>query len=85
MDFWDVHGLLFLFGCAFFPRITTLFFTVTSFGFLHIVGWIFAPHFLVAFIASFTYWDTNPVLVIIAWFIAFAGTGGEVAAVNKIQ
>lgn len=83
MNYWDTHGFLFLFGCVFFPRITTLFFTSVSFGVLHILGWIFAPHLLVAFLASFTYWDTNPVLVAISWIVAFAGTGGEAKVVSK--
>lgn len=77
MDFWQQHGVLFLIGCAFFPRITTLFFSSVSFGLLHILGWIFTPHLLVAIIATTEYWDTNPVLVIIAWAFAFGGTGGE--------
>lgn len=77
MDYWDVHGFIFLLGCALFPRITTLFFTATSFGLWHILGWIFTPHLLVAILATTRYWDTNPVLVIIAWFLAFGGTAGE--------
>lgn len=77
MDFWQQHGWLFLIGCAFFPRITTLFFSAASFGLWSILGWIFAPHFLVAFLATTYYWHTNPILVMIAWGFAFAGTGGE--------
>ncbi|MEO8099753.1 MAG: hypothetical protein ABI811_18795 [Acidobacteriota bacterium] len=77
MDFWTQHGLLFLLGCAFFPRITMLFFSGISFGLWYILGWIFAPHLLVAIIATGMYWDTNPVLVILAWAFAFGGTGGE--------
>ena len=83
MNFWDHHGLLFLLGCAFFPRITTLFFSAISFGFWYVLGWIFAPHFLVAIIASQLYWDTNPILVIIAWFFAVGGTSSEGATVSK--
>ncbi|MEI9814448.1 MAG: hypothetical protein WDO18_18200 [Acidobacteriota bacterium] len=77
MDFWQQHGVLFLMGCALFPRITTLFFSGMSFGLLAILGWIFAPHFLVAIVATSMYWKTNPILVIIAWGFAFGGTGGE--------
>ena len=73
MDFFNQHGILFLLGLTFFPRITTLFFTLTPFGFLGWVGWIFAPHFLVA-IYSLKYFNTNPVLVICAWVFAFTGT-----------
>jgi uncharacterized membrane protein YGL010W len=77
MDFWDNHGIIFLLGLTFFPRITTLFFMATPFGLVAWLGWIFAPHFLVAFYASFKYWDQNPGLVIMAWIIAFIGTGSE--------
>ena len=77
MDFWQHHGLIFLFGCAFFPRITTLFFSAMSFGVWHILGWIFAPHLLVAIMATVLYWQTNPILVIISWGFAFGGTGSE--------
>ena len=40
------------------------------------LGWLFAPHLLVAFL-SLAYWHTNPILVITAWIIALGGTGGE--------
>jgi hypothetical protein len=85
MDYWQQHGLLFLFGSAFFPRITTLFFSAVSFGFWHIVGWIFAPHFLVAIIATTLYWEHNPILVVIAWLFALGGTGAEGSAVTRIR
>ena len=52
MDYWQQHGWLFLFGCAFFPRVTTLFFSAVSFGFWHILGWLFAPHLLVRGVQS---------------------------------
>jgi len=28
-------------------------------------------------LATYYYWDTNPVLCIVAWFVAFGGTGAE--------
>jgi hypothetical protein len=83
MDYWDQHGPLFLIGCALFPRITTLFFSGMSFGLLSILGWIFAPHLLVAIVATTQYWNTNPVLVILAWMFAFGGTGGEVKVAHR--
>ena len=83
MDYWQEHGWLFLLGCACFPRITTLFFSSVSFGFWHILGWLFAPHLLVAIIATTEYWDTNPLLVIIFWAFAFGGTGGEAKAAKR--
>ena len=30
MNYWDVHGILFLLGCAFFPRVTTLLESIAS-------------------------------------------------------
>ena len=76
--FFDTHALswLILLGLAVFPRITLLF-VGGPFSVLHWLGWGFAPHLLVAIMATSRYWDTNPLLCVIAWFIAFAGTGGE--------
>lgn len=78
LDFWNSHAhpLLLLFGLAVFPRITLLF-VGGPFGFLHWLGWLVAPHLLVAILATTHYWSTDPVLCVIAWFFAFAGTGGE--------
>lgn len=77
MDFWSYHGWLFLLGCALFPRITTLFFATLTFGPLVLLGWVFTPHLLVAILATNYYWNTNPVLVVIAWMFAFGGTATE--------
>lgn len=76
MNFWDNHSVWFLLGAMVFPRITLLFFSVTPFGWLAWLGWLITPHLLVA-ILSLPYWSENPVLVIGAWLMAFAGTGGE--------
>lgn len=70
------HGIFFLVGLAIFPRITLLFFAATPFGWLAWIGWLFAPHLLVA-ILSLAYWDAHPFLVIVAWIMAIIGTGGE--------
>jgi hypothetical protein len=83
MDFWSNHTILFLVGCALFPRITLLFFSSISFGFWTILGWIFAPHLLVAILATMLYWGSNPILVIIAWFFALVGSGGESRVVTS--
>ncbi|MCU0701315.1 MAG: hypothetical protein MUC96_32805 [Myxococcaceae bacterium] len=85
MDFFQAHpstGWLLLVGLAMFPRIT-LFFVAGPFGLLHWLGWLFAPHLLVAILATTRYWDTNPVLCVIAWFIALAGTGGETRVARR--
>lgn len=91
ISYWDAHSMLpgiFLCIClALIPRITTLFLLLlTSFasgGILWWLGWFFAPHFLVAFLATFAYWNTNPALVIFAWIWAWLGTGVETQTVRK--
>ena len=87
MDFFQVHNawpILFLLGMAIFPRITMLIAgTVSSFGLLGWVGWIFAPHFTVAILATTYYWHTNPILCIIAWIFAFGGTVSEGSAASR--
>lgn len=77
MDFWDVHGIFFLIFITFFPRLTMLFAVTIPFGLLAWLGWLFVPHLTVAILATQYYWHTNPILCIIAWFIALAGTSGE--------
>jgi hypothetical protein len=77
MDFFTNHGVLTLICLAVFPRLTLLFASFASGGLLWWVGWVFAPHLLVAILAI-PYWDTNPVLVIIAWIVALGGTSAEV-------
>lgn len=76
MDFFTHHGVLTLILLTMFPRLTLLFASFASGGLLWWLGWIFAPHLLVAILAI-PYWDANPVLVICAWIIAFGGTSGE--------
>lgn len=76
------HGILFLIGLALFPRITLLFFAATPFGWLAWIGWLIAPHFLVA-VLSLPYWQDHPYLVIVAWIMAFVGTGTEGGAANR--
>ena len=77
MDFWQVHGIFFLIFITLFPRFTMLLAVTTPFGLLSWLGWLFVPHFTVAILATQFYWHTNPILCIIAWFFAFAGTGTE--------
>ena len=83
MDFWQVHGWLFLIAVTFFPRLTMLFAVSVPFGLLAWVGWLFVPHLTVAILATAFYWHTNPVLCIIAWFVAFGGTAGEGKVASK--
>lgn len=84
--FRDAHTYdwLVLIGLALFPRITLLFMG-GPFTLLHWRGWVVCPHLLVAILATTVYWDTNPVLCVIAWFFAFAGTGGEGKAAHHTR
>ena len=78
-EFFAAHGQLgwlMLVGLALFPRITLLV-VGGPFGILGWIGWAICPHLVVAVVATSLYWDTNPVLCVVAWFFAFAGTGGE--------
>jgi hypothetical protein len=75
-DFFNNHGPLTLVCLALFPRLTLLFGAFASGGLLWWLGWIFAPHLLVA-ILSLPYWHSNPALVIIAWLVALGGTSTE--------
>lgn len=91
LSYWTVHGILpgilLGLGLALIPRITLLamlaFTNFVSGGLLWWLGWFFLPHILVAGLATLAYWDTNPVMVIIAWIWALIGTGGESATVKR--
>lgn len=75
-DFWTNHGVFFLLCLACFPRLTLLLSNIVSGGVLWWVGWVFAPHLLVA-ILSIPFWDSNPVLVLFAFVIALGGSTVE--------
>ena len=47
------------------------------------LGWIFAPRLLVAILATTAYWDTNPVLCVLAWIWALCFETGEKAKVTS--
>jgi hypothetical protein len=83
MDFWAAHGWIFLVAMCFFPRLTLLFSSVVSGGLLWWLGFIFAPRLLVAILATTAYWNTNQVLVVIAWIWALSGESTEKVIVTK--
>jgi hypothetical protein len=76
-QYWDRHGVLFLFCIMLFPRLTLLFSSALTGGLFWWLGWIFAPRLLVAMLATFTYWYQNPVLVVVAWLVALGGESSE--------
>ena len=67
------HRVLTLICLALFPRLTLLIASSVMGGGLRWLGLVFTPHLLVAILAL-PYWDTNPVLVVITWIMAFGGT-----------
>ena len=85
IDFWSVHGWWFIFFLACFPRLTMFFTGICAAfsGFWFWVGWVLAPRFTVAILATMTYWDTNMVLCIITWLWALGGESSEKKAVKK--
>lgn len=77
MNFWDVHGFWFIFFMFFFPRLTLLFSSVAFGGVFWWLGFIFTPRLLVAILATTAYWETNPILVVFAWFWALGLESAE--------
>lgn len=75
-DFFQKHGFLFLIFITIFPRLTLIFSSVATGGFVWWLAFFFCPRVLVATLATVTYFHTNPVLVVISWLVAL---GGEVA------
>ena len=76
-NFWEVHGIFFIFFMAIFPRLTLLFSSVATGGFFWWLGWLFAPRLLVAILATMAYADTNIILVILSWIWALGGESSE--------
>lgn len=80
IDFWTVHSIWFCIFIAFFPRLTMLFTGICFMPFagpLFWIGWVLAPHLTVAIIATYLYWQTNPVVCVIAWMFALSGESAE--------
>jgi hypothetical protein len=77
IDYWSNHGFFFLIFLTIFPRLTLLFSSVVSGGLIWWIAWFFTPRFLVAFLATLAYWQTNPLLVIMSWLIAIGGESSE--------
>lgn len=57
MNFFHDHGTIALVGLAIFPRLTLLIGSFATGGFLWWLGWLIAPHLLVA-ILSLPYWHS---------------------------
>jgi hypothetical protein len=86
VSFWDVHGIFFLLGLMFFPRITVLFFSAVTAGIWFWIGFLIFPRIFVAVIAILNYWDTNPVLCIFALLCCLGGESAEkTVAANGVR
>lgn len=83
VNFWDKHGIFFLIFITFFPRLTLLFSSVATGGFIWWLGFFFFPRILVATLATVAYFHTNPVLVTLAWIVAIGGETMEKAGVGR--
>lgn len=77
INYWQKRGPFFLLFITFFPRLTLLFSSVVSGGFLWWVAFFICPRLLVAILATAAYWNTNPMLVTMSWFVAIFGEAME--------
>ena len=95
MDFTIVHPHWFLLGLvlAFFPRTSTA--CMALFGSLMLplsigyrvlwcLGWVLSPRLLIAILAL-AYFPTNPVIVVVAWCLAFSGEVAEKKTIIKVK
>ena len=82
-NFWDHHGVFFLIFITLFPRLTLLFSSVAFGGLFWWIGFFFVPRILVAVLATMSYLQTNPVLVIISWLVALSGESTEKYALRR--
>lgn len=82
-NFWDTRGLFFLIFVSLFPRLTLLFSSVAFGGLFWWLGFIFVPRWLVAILATLSYWNQNPTLVVIAWLVCLSGESSEKVYIQK--
>lgn len=84
MSFWDEHGIFFLLGLVLFPRLTVIFFShLPGMGLLFWIVFLLFPRIVIPILGAYYYWDTNPVLVVIAFFVSFSGETGEKTVVQR--
>jgi hypothetical protein len=83
VNFWDVHGLFFLLGLTFFPRLTVIFFSHVAGGPLFWVFFLIFPRIVIPILAAYHYWHTNPVLVVLSFLVCLGGETGEKTVVQK--
>ena len=76
VSYWTHNSFTFLILLSIFPRVGLLFCNI-SLSFLFWIGWLFLPRITIAIFATYYYASTNPILVIISWFIALSGETAE--------
>jgi hypothetical protein len=69
MSFWQIHSPIFCLALLVFPRLALLLWVAWG-GILWWLGLIFFPRFLIAFLATRFYFETNPFLCGCAWLVA---------------
>lgn len=86
-NFWHHHGhiqgALLLFFLALFPRLTLFLSSIPFGGFFWWVGFFFAPRILVATLATLSYWNQNPFLVVMSWLVALGGESSEKIYIHR--
>ena len=82
-NFWQVHGLLFLAGLVFFPRLTVILASHVSGGPLFWSFFLVFPRIVIPILAAYHYWDTNPVLVILSFLICLSAETGDKTVVQR--
>jgi len=82
-SFWDVHGIFFLMGLVLIPRLTVIFFSAVTGGLLFWIAFLIFPRIVIPILAAYHYWDTNPVLVVLAFLICLSVETGEKTVVKR--
>ena len=67
-----------------FPRLSFIFLSAMTGGFFFWLGVLIFPRIMVAYWATFYYWDTNPILCLIAWLLALGIEPFEKYKTSKI-
>ena len=82
-SFFEIHTFfpILMLALMVFPRFTML--VGALFGFLYSgglvfwLGWLILPRITIAMVASFSYWEVNPLLVMITWIWCLTAETGE--------
>lgn len=82
-NFFNHHGYILLFSLTIFPRLTLLFSSIATGGFIWWISLIFAPRFLIATLATLSYFKQNPGLVVLSWLLAIGGESFEKGMIFK--